>query len=88
MTADDFMRTVRGAVRIPAGTRARQCKGPRCIDMIYDVMKREPKHERDTTPVSLKQYKENPPGVAPTETDDGAGINHFADCVDAPRFKR
>lgn len=95
---DYFMANVRGAIRIPAGTKPRNCTGPRCGQIIYDVPKRgglrEPEHVNatekkvSTSPVSIAKYKDNPIGIPPTDTEDGAGINHFADCPDAQRFHR
>lgn len=74
---DIFMLEVRAAIRIPAGTRSRRCY--RCPMIIYEVGKQV---------VSIAAYKEQPPGIAPTDSVDGCGISHWADCKDAEYFRR
>lgn len=78
----DFIVKIVGAIRIPAGTAARRCS--KCPELIYDV-------KNPTTgklrPVSIEQYKNNPPGIAPTLELDGVGISHFANCPAAAEFR-
>jgi len=77
----NYLHRVTGAIRIPAGTPSKVCSGPRCTETIYFV---------GNKPVSIAVYHgktgRTPAGIAPTETEDGAGISHFADCIDAPKF--
>lgn len=78
-----FLTTVVGAIRIPARTEARQCK--KCPAMIYDVPGVTPGKMRV---VSIAKYKEHyPDGIAPTDTEDGAGVSHFSDCPAASEFR-
>lgn len=83
--ADKFRYENANAIRIPAGTRSRPCNGATCRELIYDVGK---------TPVSIAPYfnkhgeQKVPAGIAPTATEDGAGINHFSNCPDRQKFKR
>lgn len=75
-----FLHKVKSSIRIPAGTKPVACRGGNCTNKrVYFV---------DNKPVSVEQYKLNPPAVEPTDTEGGAGISHFADCPDAPTFGR
>lgn len=71
-----FMHQIKGAVRIPAGTEPVACR--KCPELLYFVGRQ---------PVSVKKYKEQPEGIAPTETDDGCGISHWANCPKANEFR-
>lgn len=74
----EFARLVKHAILIPRGTKASQCRGARCDNReVYFVGNRI---------VSIRPYLNNPAGVAPTETTDGIGIDHHADCPDASSF--
>lgn len=65
-------------ITIPAGTPASRCRG--CGQPIYWVKTVIGK----TMPVSVA-----PEGAAePTAQADGCGVSHFADCPQAPRFRR
>ena len=85
MTANEYIAAMVGAIRIPAGTRARRCQGKTCDEMIYDVVRGAGARP---TPVSVESYKGSPRGVRPTDTEDGAGIAHFANCPDSKQFRR
>lgn len=79
-----YRRLVKGTIDIPAGTRGRPCTGPTCREMIFDVGRR---------PVSIAPYvvdgvERAPVGYAPTDTIDGIGISHFANCPDRNNFRR
>jgi hypothetical protein len=87
MTTDDFIRTVRGAIRIPAGSRGRLCMDSQdCGQFVYFVPPTKPGGKQRC--VSVIKYKDNPGGIPPTETEDGAGIDHHANCPSAARFRR
>lgn len=82
-----FMETVRGAIRIPAGTDSRECHGRNCNEYIYDVP--NPKQPGKTRPVFAGRYKGKSGeivGIHPTRYEDGAGIDHHANCPDARSF--
>ena len=75
----EFMHRVKGAILIPKGTHATMCEGGRCQEMIYFVGKQ---------PVSVEPYLTTMPGIAPTSSEDGCGLSHFANCIDRAQFKR
>lgn len=75
----EFARVVKHAIPIPRGTKPASCRGPRCTTTVYFVGNRC---------VSIEKYGTNPPGVAPTDTQDGIGIDHHADCIDRAMFRK
>lgn len=75
----EFARVVKHSILIPRGTKPSQCRGSRCDNReVYFVGNRI---------VSIRAYLNNPPGVAPTDDQDGIGIDHHADCPDAMAFR-
>jgi hypothetical protein len=72
-----FLHHIKGSIRIPVGSVCRPCK--KCPELIYEVGKQV---------VSIRRYKEQPEGIAPTDTDDGCGISHFANCPKAAEFRK
>lgn len=72
-----YLATIKGSIRIPAGSPMRFCH--RCPAAIWFVGK---------VPVSVGAYKDGPPGIPPEPDHDGAGIAHFADCPKAAAFRR
>lgn len=68
-------------LRIPAGTPASQCRSRACRATIYWIA--HPTTGR-LHPVDCAY----PDGAAPTATEDGQGVSHFATCPDAPHFRR
>ncbi len=83
----EYLAQVKNAIRIPKGTAGFPCRGATCVNRsIYmvppDSVGGKPR------PVSLEPYGTALAGIPPTETEDGAGISHFADCPDADHYKR
>lgn len=74
-----YLETVKSSLRIPAGTPMRFCH--KCPASIWFV-------GPGKVPVSVKAYKDGPPGIPPEPDHDGAGIAHFADCPKAAAFRR
>ncbi len=83
----EYLAKVKHAIRIPKGTGFMACRGGECVNrQVYWV---PPDSEGGKTrPVSLEPYGTAQVGIPPTETEDGAGISHFADCPDADHYKR
>lgn len=73
----NYLHRVKGSIRIPKGTPSSKCRGARCSERIYFVGKQ---------PVSIHPWSSVAEGIAPTAEEDGAGISHFANCIDAPKF--
>jgi hypothetical protein len=83
-----FVVNVPGAIRIPAGTQPTRCRGGNCDAWIYFV---PPKTEGGKRRVaSIDSYYtasgQEVKGIPPTESEDGAGIDHHANCPDAKQF--
>jgi hypothetical protein len=84
-------------VVVPAGTRCSRCRGPNCTATIYWV--RDPSTGR-VSPIDCDVEG----GKRPSDTKDfgqldmltggeaevfdGRGVSHFANCVDADRFRQ
>lgn len=87
-----FLHKVPGAIRIPAGTIPRKCKGSRCEDQIYAfvqlVKEKETWRAASVAPYYPVGKTEPIEGVPPTATEDGAGVDHHANCIDVEHFKR
>lgn len=64
---------------VPPGTKAKPCRGPTCTAVLYWI---ETERGR-RMPVDCAVDG----GRAPTATEAGQGVSHFATCRDADRFR-
>ncbi len=82
----EYLAKVKHSVRIPKGTSPVPCRGGTCGNREIYMVRGATRADADK-PVSIAWYGAHT-GIAPTSTEDGAGISHFADCPDADHFHR